>query len=352
MSNLSDYKVLIFDVYGTLAVGISETHRDPSLKWVSQDWETGLYNALRPLLLKYPVSRPWGRKEALTAFGSVEVDLQAQYPNLLYSDLLAKAHEVLEERLKALGTSEPTGGSTSTTLAGKVAPSGAEVASSSGANTSADAGTSHSNAQTSVDADTHKRFGLSIPNWPIFPDTVDALQRLSKHFKLVVLSNVDRESFKYTHAHLSEGRPPLELDQTTLDAYTYPNPNPNKFWHPQETLAKSKSPFSFIITAQDTGCYKPATGGFIAVLQYLTAQLGLSENIDDLSLIKSKVLVVAQSLPHDHEPAHELGIQSVWIDRQSAVTCNETPGGPGASKKWTWRFETLGEMADAVERET
>jgi hypothetical protein len=36
----------------------------------------------------------------------VEGDLQAQYPDMLYSQLLAKAHEVLEERFKALSGQE------------------------------------------------------------------------------------------------------------------------------------------------------------------------------------------------------------------------------------------------------
>lgn len=79
----------------------------------------------------------------------------------------------------------------------------------------------------------------------------------------------------------------------------------------------------------------------------LFGDIGLSQGEE----VKDKVMSVAQSLQHDHEPASQLGMRSVWIDRQEAVTCNVSPGGPEAKPKWTWRFETLGEMADAVERE-
>lgn len=89
------------------------------------------------------------------------------------------------------------------------------------------------------------------------------------------------------------------------------------------------------------------------MFEYITEQpelfgkIGLAQGEE----VKDKVMSVAQSLQHDHEPARQLGMRSVWIDRQEAVTCNVSPGGPGAKAKWTCRFETLGEMADAVERE-
>jgi len=89
------------------------------------------------------------------------------------------------------------------------------------------------------------------------------------------------------------------------------------------------------------------------VFEYITEQPELFGNIGlaQGEEVKDKVMSVAQSLPHDHEAASQLGMRSVWIDRQEAVTCNVTPGGPGATPKWTWRFETLGEMADAVKKE-
>ncbi|TFK21151.1 haloacid dehalogenase [Coprinopsis marcescibilis] len=308
---LTDRKVLIFDVYGTL-----------------MDWESGIYNALQPLLSKFEASNTWSQKEALQAFGSVETDLQSQYPEMVYSDLLAKVHEVLEQRLKALSSQDIQ----ASTLDAKTS---ASEGTSEGASTSA--------AAVDPTIDPHVIFGNSIKHWPIFQDSAEALKRLSRHFKLVVLSNVDRQSFQHTHAVLSEGTYPSDVTP-----YLYPSNNPHKFWHPQAT-AGSKSPFTAIATAQDTGCYKPALGGFRAVLDYIQTQTDLFDGtLEGSTDVKSKVLVVAQSLPHDHVPARELGVPSVWIDRQSAVTCNELPGD---QKPWTWRFETLGQMADAVEKE-
>lgn len=88
------------------------------------------------------------------------------------------------------------------------------------------------------------------------------------------------------------------------------------------------------------------------MLEYIASQPEVFENVGNTAdSVVEKTLSVAQSLPHDHEPAHALGMRSVWIDRQGALTCNVTPGGPEAKDKWTWRFETLGQMADAVEKE-
>ena len=134
---------------------------------------------------------------------------------MLYSDLLAKVHEVLEERLRAL-SEEPMGG---TTLAGTPAPT-SSYDGASGASTSA------VESATTTQWDAHKAFGASIKNWPIFPDTCAALRRLSKYFKLVVLSNVDRESFRHTHALLSEG-PSWDTVTSNRDIYAYPSPNPH-----------------------------------------------------------------------------------------------------------------------------
>lgn len=285
------------------------------------------------------------------------MNLQTQFPDMLYSDLLEKVHEALEERFEAL-----SGGQSKNNVRG--GDPVAVVMSSAGASTSTS--TSVSTAPREIH-NAHKTFGNSIKHWPLFPDTCSTLVRLSTHFKLIVLSNVDRTSFRHTHALLSGE--PNPTPEYRLELYTYPEINPYKYWHPKleatSTSQISKSPFSLVLTAQDTGCYKPALGGFLAALRYIKDQPDLfgdiassskvapTENGEGIALqaIKDKVLSVAQSLTHDHEPASRLGLSSVWIDRQSAVTCNETPGGLGAEKKWTWRFETLVAMADAVEKE-
>lgn len=142
--------------------------------------------------------------------------------------------------------------------------------------------------------------GESIKDWKPFPDTVDALRRLSKHYRLIILSNVDLESFAYTKPQLEHG-------------FT----------------------FDKILTAQEIGSYKPDHRNFKYMLNVVETGFGIP---------KDQVLVTAQSLTHDHVPANELGLKSVWIDR---------PGG-GLKRegvKWDWRFETLGDMADALEAE-
>ncbi|KAF8636902.1 hypothetical protein AX17_003154 [Amanita inopinata Kibby_2008] len=316
MLKLTDHRILVFDVYGTLA-----------------DWETGLFNALLPLLAKYPASASWGRKEALLAFASVERDLQAQHPDMLYSDLLANAHGVLEQRLKALSELDTAEEGTSIVEA---------VVSTEGASTSA--------ATTApVEGDAHMAFARSIKEWTVFPDSCAALHSLAKHFKLVVLSNVDRESFSYTHARLSEG-PSVVLTPRKLNLYSYPENNPNIHWFPQSAPDDNKSPFALVLTAQDVKAYKPSTAGFRTVLQCVSSDPRLlGEEGKSPDEVKERVLVVAQSLPHDHEPASELGIKSVWIDRSDAVMCNEMP--EGTKQKWTRKFATLAEMAEEVEEE-
>jgi FMN phosphatase YigB (HAD superfamily) len=43
-----------------------------------------------------------------------------------------------------------------------------------------------------------RHFGSLISTWPAFPDTVSALQVLKKHYKLVILSNINNDSVAAT----------------------------------------------------------------------------------------------------------------------------------------------------------
>lgn len=254
----------------------------------------------------------------------MEGDLQARFPGLRYRDLLARTYTVLESRLKEQ-----------------------EVHSASKQDQEGESLSQASDSPANA-------FARSIRYWPIFSDSAHALARLANHFKLVVLSNVDNDSFGWTHPLLSLGdyyaheMETVEDSSSSNDLYTYPIPNPNRFWHPQEK-GGSKSPFTVIFTAQDVGCYKPCLQGFLTALEYFRSQHELF-GLGCLSLdeVKEKVLCVAQSLKHDIEPANELGLDAVWIDRQSGVMCNE--GGEGWGK-WTWRFESLEALAEAVEKE-
>ena len=86
-------------------------------------------------------------------------------------------------------------------------------------------------------------FGQSIKDWPVFFDTSDALCELSKYYKLVVLSNVDRTSFAFT----------------------------------REKLEAGKFTFDKICTAQDIGSYKPDPANFVYALNVIKDSYGIEK---------------------------------------------------------------------------
>lgn len=236
MTKLTDHRLLSFDVYGTLI-----------------DWETGIITALQPLLQQLDPSRP-SREEILSVYHSLEKDQQSHTPSMPYSELLTAIYPLFA---------------------------------------------SHFNLTTPNEQECTK-FGSSVGSWPAFPDTVDALRRLGRHYKLVVLSNVDRQSFALTNAGPLQN---IEFDR--------------------------------VITAQDVGSYKPDPQNFAYMLD--TVQ-------KELSVGKGQVLQTAQSQFHDHHPAREAGIRSVWIERKGTM-------GNRDEEVYDWKFTTLGDMADAVEKE-
>jgi 2-haloalkanoic acid dehalogenase type II len=239
MTNLTSYQLLCFDCYGTLI-----------------DWETGVVDSLEPLLSKDP-SKSYTREEILHIYHEFEAAEQTANPSMQYSEILATIHPKIAARL------------------GLLAPS----------------------------AEADKAFGESVGAWPAFPDTVDALKRLSKYYKLVILSNVDRASFSRTNAG--------PLDGVKFDA---------------------------ILTAQDIGSYKPDLRNFEYMLDHAKREFGID---------KAQVLSTAQSQFHDHYPAKKIGLCSVYIARKGAVMGNVTE----SKQVYDWKFETLGDMADAVEKE-
>ncbi|KAF2139781.1 uncharacterized protein K452DRAFT_289753 [Aplosporella prunicola CBS 121167] len=236
MAKISEYRVLSFDVYGTLI-----------------DWESGVLAALQPLLDAN--NAKFSREHLLETYHDLEQALQAKEPDLKYAQLLTEIHPQIAARL---GLPEPN-------------------------------------------TPQNEAFGQSVGKWPAFSDTVDALWRLGKHYKLVVLSNVDHESFVGTNAGPLQG-----------------------------------TPFNLVITAQDVGSYKPDQRNFEHMLREVKEKLGVE---------KEQVLQTAQSQFHDHHPAKIIGIKSSWIVRPGAVMGNRE------KETFDWKFDTLGEMADAVEKE-
>lgn len=234
MAKLSDYTVLTFDCYGTII-----------------DWETGVLQALQPLLEVNNAT--FSRQELLKVYSECEAAQQAKTPDLAYHKLVATIHPQVAAKL---GLKEPS-------------------------------------------TEDNDSFGASVGQWPAFPDSVDALRRLSKHYKLVILSNVDRESFAKTNAGPLQGLP-----------------------------------FDLIITAQDVGSYKPDLRNF----EYMVGKVR-----DKFGVGKDHIIQTAQSQFHDHHPAKKMGIKSSWIVRPGALMGNR------AEEIYDWKFDTLGDMADTVE---
>ena len=212
------------------------------------DWEAGLLAALRPLQSAAGI----GDEQLLEAYSHAEHALEAEQPGLRYSLLLAKVYEWL-----AAGFGLP--------------------------------------ADPAADA-----FSKSVGDWPAFPDSADALAYLKQHFRLVILSNVDRASFAGSNALLG-----VEFDD--------------------------------IFTAEEIGSYKPDPRNFHYLLDRL-AERGVA---------RGQLLHVAQSLFHDHVPANAFGIASAWIDRRA-----DKPGGgatvvPDPMPHFDFRFTSLGALAEA-----
>jgi 2-haloacid dehalogenase len=117
------------------------------------------------------------------------------------------------------------------------------------------------------------RFGGSVADWPAFPDSHDALSRLASRFRLGVLTNCDDDLFAASNDKLGVA-------------------------------------FDWIVTAEQVRSYKPDERNFAALLDRLAK--------DDVE--QARILHVAQSLFHDHEPAQRLGFRTVWIDRRHGRT--------------------------------
>jgi 2-haloacid dehalogenase len=220
------------------------------------DWETGIWDALQPLIAqsgRLDVTRAMG----LNVFARHETALQAANPRMRYPELLAAVHRQIAMELDLPST-----------------------------------------------ADLDAAFGRSVGAWPAFPDTADALRSLGRRFRLVILSNVDRQSF-------SESRRKLGVD------------------------------FDAVYTAEDIGSYKPDPANFAHLLTHAGK---------DLDLAPSDLLHTAQSVFHDIVPAGQAGLSTAWIDRQLLTS----GGGWGATHPVEarpdpdFRFPSLAAMVEAI----
>jgi 2-haloacid dehalogenase len=220
------------------------------------DWETGICEALVPWLEQRGATL--SRERMLESFARHEAAQEAETPGMIYSELLACVHRRLTAEWGVAASEEE-----------------------------------------------HRAFGASVGDWPPFADTGAALAYLKRHYKLAILSNVDRNSFAATNRRLGVA-------------------------------------FDAIYTAEEIGSYKPDLHNFHYMIDSLAEQ----------GYGRGDVLHVAQSLYHDHAPANAVGLRSAWIDRrQGAPGWGATPP-PAAEVHWDFRFMSLAELVEAHRRES
>ena len=187
------------------------------------DWESGIWNAFQPVIL-FNNRNDLTREKVLRNFALLESEQQKQTPSMLYSEILFNVHKKFTEENELKSTDE-----------------------------------------------LDKNFGSSVPFWPAFADSADALRILKSKFKLVILSNVNVAGFTSSNRWLG-----VEFDE--------------------------------IYTAEHVGSYKPNPSNF----EYMFDNLKKAHDAE-----KKDILHVAQSLFHDHVPAKDFGMNTVWIDRQN-----------------------------------
>jgi len=150
--------------------------------------------------------------------------------------------------------------------------------------------------------DLARGFRESVAQWPPFPDAVAALQRLRQRFKLVSMTNAQRDAL----AHFSRS-----LGQ----------------------------PFDLALSVDDAGCEKPDPRYFAYARGRYEAAFGATQ-ADNLH--------VAQSQYHDIGVAMGLGITTAWIERRHGL---QDSGGTIESVHTvpSYHFHTLAALADAVD---
>ncbi|MGR9244120.1 HAD-IA family hydrolase (plasmid) [Rhizobium leguminosarum] len=151
---------------------------------------------------------------------------------------------------------------------------------------------------------TAEAFQLAVLRWPAFSDSVDALARLRKNFRLVAMTNADRTAFSAYSATLG-------------------------------------NPFHDSVTCDEAGCAKP-NPQFFAFNKGRQSASGYKQ---------SEILHVAQSQHHDIGIAKDLGYTTCWIERrQGQQGFGGTPE-PKVLTKPDFHFSSLKQLADAVDAE-
>src|SRR5690349_15097873 len=110
------------------------------------DWEAGIAAVLAPWAREHALDL--SNEALLLAYADNEAAVERERPSALYPDVLALAFRRTGEKLGPPVSDEWAG-----------------------------------------------RLGASVPDWPAFPDSADALARLARHYRLIIVSNVHRAGF-------------------------------------------------------------------------------------------------------------------------------------------------------------
>lgn len=220
------------------------------------DWESGMVTGLKPLTDR--VNRSLTRDDILEAHAFHESTAQRWTPAKKYYELLAVVYRRLAEEWNVEVTWEEC-------LA----------------------------------------YGLSVRQWPAFPDSADALKYLKKYYKLIVLTNTDNQSFSGSNAR--------------LDTH-----------------------FDGVYTAEDIGSYKPDDRNFDYLIETLKRQ----------GIEKKDILHTAESMFHDHAPANKHGLANCWIFRRYDKEGFGATMNPGDMPSYDFRFNSLSDMVNAHQAES
>jgi 2-haloacid dehalogenase len=210
------------------------------------DWETGIKKALHPVLAAHGVTLE--TEKLLKLYGEIEADIESESPYISYRDVLMRVVARFSEQLGFV-------------------PAPREKES----------------------------LAESLPSWKPFPDTVAALKRLKKKYKLGVISNTDDDFFAASAKHL-------------------------------------KVTFDMVVTAQQARSYKPALNNFLLAIK-------------QTKVSKAKILHAGQSIYHDIAPARVLGLPNAWVNRHGRNGAGATKTANAAPDLEVSDLKTLAAMA-------
>ncbi len=206
------------------------------------DWEEGIWNTISKILKRRGIEEK--RERILSLYAQIESRMEKKYKP--YREILK---DVMEEMGKILG----------------------------------------------IKLNEEKKYALvkSIPHWPAFPDTKDALMRIKEDFRIAIISNVDNDIIKESVKNLG-----VELD--------------------------------FVITAEMAKAYKPN----LRVFKYAQKLMQVDKN---------NWLHAAQSVYHDIIPAKKFGLRTIWIKRRGFGAT------PPAYAKADFEFSSLEDLAENIQ---